>query len=222
LLIPIYSWACFGDPFILPYSLNASFPEMKRGLYAIQWPDPEVALKLLFSPCRGLLFWSPFLVMAGFGYRELYWRFKPLFWLTYLVPLTQVAVISGRVWDWPAGPAFGPRYLAPMLPLLALPCAMGVQRFPKIGFGLAVYSIGVTTLATLTDACQDFDSHPNPLLDLNIPLFLEGKFSPNIGAVIGLPPYTCVALFYAILIGGFWWLWRSLPRERLQVKDDEI
>ncbi|MBI1178876.1 hypothetical protein GC207_15700 [bacterium] len=214
LLIPAYSWACFGDPFTLTYSYQASFPAMKEGLYAIKWPDAETAFHLLFSPARGLLFWTPFFLMAGLGYWQLIQKSRGLFWLTYAVPLLQIVVISGRTWDWPAGPAWGPRLLSPMIPLLALPCAFGVQKLPKLGFPLAVYSILVTTLATLTDACPSFNQHPNPLFDLNIPLFLKGEFSPNLGMVLGLPPYASVALFYAILIGGVWWLWRRLPKEK--------
>jgi hypothetical protein len=70
-----------------------------------------------------------------------------------------------------------------------------------------------TTLATLTDACPAFNTHPNPLFDLHIPLFVEGEFSPNLGMVLGLPPYASVSLFYTILIGGTCWLWRKLPKE---------
>ncbi|MGD0537917.1 MAG: hypothetical protein ABSC03_09765 [Verrucomicrobiota bacterium] len=208
LLIPAYSWATIGNPFILPYSLNESFPEMKRGLYAIQWPDAETAFKLLFGPTHGLFFWSPFLLLAGFGYAALFRRSVGAFWLMYAVPLLQVTVISGRVWDWQAGFCFGPRYLAPMLPLLALPCALGVQRWPKLGITLGIYSIAVVTLATLTDACADYSVY-NPLTEQNIPKFLKGEFSHTLGtAVLGLPPFVSVALFYSILIGGIAWLWR--------------
>ncbi len=212
LLIPAYSGATIGNPFVLPYSFNESFPEMKQGLYAIQWPDAETAFNLLFSPSHGLFFWSPFLLLAGFGYPTLLRRSVAAFWLMYLVPLLQVVVISGRVWDWQAGYCFGPRYLAPMLPLLALPCALGVQRWPKLGIVLGVYSIVVVTLATLTDACAD-SSFYNPLTEHNLPMFLNGKFAYNLGtAVFGLPPFASVAMFYAILIGGIAWLWR-LTRE---------
>jgi len=138
LMIPAYSWACFGNPFVLPYSYQASFPEMKSGLYAIGWPDATTAYRLLFGPTRGLFFWSPFLLMAFAGYPILFKRSQPLFWLTYAVPLLQIAIISGRVWDWQAGPTLGPRYLAPILPLLALPCVLGAQRFPKIAIALAI------------------------------------------------------------------------------------
>ncbi len=207
-LIPAYSWATIGNHFALPYSFNESFPEMKQGLYAIQWPDAETAFNLLFSPSHGLFFWSPFLLMAGFGYGALLRRSAGAFWLMYAVPLLQIVVISGRVWDWQAGFCFGPRYLAPMLPLLALPCALGVQRWPKLGILLGIYSIGVVTLATLTDACAEYNFN-NPLTEHNLPMFLKGEFAYNLGTVVlGLRPYASVVLFYAILISGIVWLLR--------------
>ena len=212
LLIPLYSWACFGTPFILPYSLNASFPQMKAGLYAIKWPDPNTAYNLLFSPTRGLFFWTPFLLVAGVGYWKLIRTNQRLLWLSYLVPLLQIVVISGRTWDWEAGPTLGPRYLAPILPLLALPCALGLQRFPRIGVALATYSILITTLATLTNAAPHANYY-NPLVELHIPLLLKGDLAPNLGTVCGLSPYASVALYYAILISGIVWLWRKLPKE---------
>ena len=210
-LIPLYSWACFGNPFILPYSLNASFPQMKEGLYAIKWPDPDTAFNLLFSPARGLFFWTTFLIMAGVGYLKLGRRDWRLFCLTYGIPLLHIIVISGRTWDWPAGPTLGPRYLAPILPLLALPCALGVQRFPRLGIALAGYSVLITTVATLTNASPPFPGHPNPLFDLHLPMLLKGQLAPNLGTVCGLAPWLSVVVFYAVLCGGIGWLWRRLP-----------
>jgi hypothetical protein len=210
LLLPLYSWLCFGNPLTLAYSHQASFPEMQKGLYAIQWPDAATAFNLLFSPTRGLLFWTPFLALAWLGYVRLAERSRALFWLCYAVPVLQVVIISGRVWDWQAGPTLGPRLLAPMLPLLALPCALGVARWPKVGLGLAAVSIGLTSLATLTDATPSGHIY-NPLLELHLPLLRRGELSPNLGTVLGLPPLVSVAVFYAPLAGGFWWLWRRLP-----------
>ena len=104
------------------------------------------------------------------------------------------------------------RYLAPLLPLLALPCALGVQRFPRVGMVLGAASILLTTLATLTNAAPPF-SYYNPLTELHIPLLLKGELAPNLGTVCGLPPWLSVVVYYAILCGGIWWLWRRLPPE---------
>jgi len=129
-----------------------------------------------------------------------------LFWLTYAVPLLQVLIISGRVWDWQAGPTLGPRYLAPLLPLLAIPCALAVRRFPKIGLALAAASIALTSFAVLTDASPPGRIY-NPLTELHLPAFLNGKFQPNLGIVVGLPPHLSAALYFTVLAFGTAWLW---------------
>jgi hypothetical protein len=210
LLIPAYSYACFGSLFILPYSLQASFPEMQKGVYGIQWPDSVTALNLLFSPARGLFFWTPFLIMAVPGYTALAKKSIYLYFLTYIVPLLHILIISGRSWDWQAGNVLGPRLLAPILPFLALPCALGFQRYPRLGFVLGIYSIAVTSIATLTDATPDF-SHYNPLLEWHIPHFLKGQLSPNLGIALGLSAYASLVFFYGIFIAWIVWVWKKLP-----------
>ena len=216
LLIPLYSWLTIGDPFHLPYSYQSSFPEMKKGLYAIRWPDLETAYNLLFSPQRGLLFWSPCLAMVVFGYPRLMRESPRLFLLTYIWPLLQIIVISGRVWDWPAGPTFGPRYLAPILPLLALPLALGLRRLPWLGIPLLGYSVAVTMIACVTDACVNYQTTINPLLDINWPAFKAARLGPNLLTALGLPPHFSLFAFAALIVLGVYAVNQTLPKEGAQ------
>jgi len=88
-----------------------------------------------------------------------------------------------------------------------LPCALGLQRWPRLGDALAVLSGAMMTLATVADACVPYNIY-NPLTEWVLPKFLKGEFSYNLGTeVLGLSPWGGVALFYGILIGGFAWLW---------------
>ena len=213
LLIPAYSWATIGTPFDLPYSYQASFPEMKEGVYAIQWPDLETLGRLLLGPTRGLVYWTPFLVLAGVGWWWLAAERPRWLWLTYAVPVLQMVVISGRTWDWQAGPTLSARYLGPILPLLALPCAIGVQRWPRLGVSLAAGSIGLMSLATVTDACPDYSVY-HPLTEWVLPKLWRGEFSYTLGsALFGLPPGLSVGVYYALLLGGVVWLWRRTGPE---------
>lgn len=214
LLIPAYSWVCLHNPFTLPYSFQASFPAMRHGLYAIEWPDAVTAYNLLFSPTRGLFFWTPFLAMAWLGYFRKWEGSPALFWLTYAVPLLQIVVISGRVWDWQAGPTLGPRLLAPMLPLLALPAAYAAERFEKLATLLAIVSIGLTSFGTLVDATPSGNIY-NPLIQWEWPQFLKGRISYNLFRLLGAPPLVSVALFYIALGTVFYWIWR---RKRTQAR----
>jgi len=208
LLIPAYNVVCFGEWFTLPYSLNASFPEMRDGLYAIKWPNPLIAAKLLFSPERGLFFWSPFLILSFYGWRQLFVRRPALFWLVYGVCCAQVLVLSGRTWDWQAGPTLGARYLSPIVPFLVVCFAYVVRQRLTVSIVLAVWAIAVTTIATVTNACPSAAIH-NPLLELHIPSLLSGSISPNLGKdVFGLSAHWSVAVFYAMLLGGSALVWR--------------
>ena len=100
-----------------------------------------------------------------------------------------------------------------MLPLLAWPCALGLQRWPRLGVPLALYSVGITVLATLTDACPESNIE-NPLMDLHLPLLRAGHLSPNLGMLIGLPASLSVFLYVGLLLTGACLLWRRLPAER--------
>lgn len=201
LLIPAYSWACFGTPFSLGYDHQATFPAMKEGLYGIGWPDAPTGFKLLFSPDRGLFFWSPFLLMAAAGFPVLFKRSRSLFWLSLAVSVVQTLVVSGEVWDWRAGWTLGPRYLSPMLPLLALPAALGMQRLPRLGLGLAILSILLTGIGTLVNATPRYEV-TNPLMELHLPGLWQGELTHNLGRMLGLPglwslvPLGVMAGFY--------------------------
>ena len=58
-----------------------------------------------------------------------------------------------------------------------------------------------------------YNSHPNPLFDFHIPLWLQGEFSPNLGDGSGADAVCLSGPFYFILLGGIGWLWRALGRE---------
>ncbi len=197
LLVPAYSWATIGTPFDLPYSFQARFPEMREGLFAIKWPRLDIAGMLLFSPERGLFFWSPFLLLAVAREAEL--RGKG-WWLCIGLPLLQLVVISGRGWDWQAGPSIGPRYLAPMLPLLALPCAMGVTALPRLAGALGVLSVVLTTVTIAVGSILRAET-PSPLtfflwdlrhMDLN----------PSLGGLVGMPEWLSLLVFCTMLGAG--------------------
>src|ERR1043166_448017 len=95
LLIPAYHIACFGTPFTLAYSHEAVITKMRQGFYGIGWPNIQNAAYLLAGSEQGLFLWTPFLLLAFAGYPTLHQMCPKLFWVSYLVPLVQVTVISG-------------------------------------------------------------------------------------------------------------------------------
>lgn len=207
LLIPVYSWVCFGNPFTIGYSHQAEFPEMKRGLYGIDFPNIGTAANLLISPTRGLFFWSPVFAMAIVGYFRLFNLSRKLFWLTLLVPVAQVVCISGYTWDWHAGASLGPRYLSPMLPLLILPTGLGIQKYPLLGIPLAALSILLTGGATLINGTPGYEE--NPLVETHVPAFLEARYLPNLGSLCGLHGHWSIAPLFFFWAVCLYLLWQS-------------
>jgi hypothetical protein len=200
LLIPAYSWATIGCPFELPYSYQARFPEMQEGLFAIKWPNPDIVGRLLLSPERGLFFWSPFLLLVLYGEagaRSRGW------WLLVGVPLLHLVVISGRAWDWQAGPCIGPRYLAPMLPLLALPCALASAALPRLALALMICSVALTVVS-IAAPTNLIASATNPL-GWFLGKILWGRLNPSLGGLIGLPPWAALSLYVLVLSIGVAW-----------------
>lgn len=201
MLIPVYNFFCFDSPWILGYSQQASFAEMKHGLFGIRAPSFTVALQLLFNPAKGLFIWSPWLLLALLGFRPLFFLSPKTFWLVLLVFLLQLTVISGYRWDWPAGYNLTPRYLACIGPLLALPAALAIQRFPLLGASAVAVSIFFIASGTLLHASPEFDHRAN-YVTMYLPLIQSGVLAPNLGHLSGLPGYWSWLPFGFVLIGG--------------------
>lgn len=190
LSVPLYGWACFGNPFAIGYDYTI-YEEMHSGLYGLRLPSAFVLSAYLFSPSRGLFFWCPFLLLAGAGFPALFRKDRGVFALVVVVCATQTLCMAGKVWDWKAGHTLGPRYLAPMAPFLALVAAFGMARFPKLGTVLAVLSTAITGFASVvcgTPSC----SSDNPLFEICIPKALNGDYTHNIGQAIGLKGHWSV------------------------------
>lgn len=208
LLIPAYHWICFGTPFTIAYHHEAVFTQMHEGFFGIKFPpNPESAYSLLFSGHQGLFTCSPVLLLAFVGYHRLYSVSKVLFWVAYLVPLFQVVAISGYFLP-EGGIMFGPRFLAPLLAIMALPTALGIARFPRLGVFLAALSILSTVVVTVVDIVPV--PSENPLFDFYVPALIQGRLSPNLGTVLGLK--GCASLI-PLLLGlgiGICLIWRNL------------
>jgi hypothetical protein len=184
LLIPIYNWLCMEAPWTIPYSHEAVFTQMHNGFFGIHFPNFDRMVFMLLSPERGLFFWSPFLLLAFWGFHRLFKHRRQLFFLCYFVPLLHIVVLSGY-YDWNEGGLFGSRYLAPIIPLLILPAAIGASKFPKLACISAGLSMAFTGTATLVDAHLPIDVK-NPLVNYYAHEFIAGNFIYNFGHLFGL------------------------------------
>jgi hypothetical protein len=185
-----YQHAAFGSVFHPSYAYypSGAFPWMAHGYLGLTYPRIDVALKLLFSCRRGLLFTGPVVLAAPFG-----------LWLLWKSPATHAAAVAAAsiatyyflfhasFSSWPGGWSYGPRYMGAGLPLLCLGLApvwdyarpawrMVIEAVAAAGVGLALMAVSVTA--------QPPDEFHCPLRQLYWPSFWAGRFSLNLGTVL--------------------------------------
>ena len=177
-----YQYACFGSPFITSLETSQNFTE--RGLLfgVFRTPSAEAMWGLTFSEYRGLFFASPFLLLAFLGLHRLRRRDAVVIFTIAAIFFLAIAGFNG----WHGGSAFGPRYLLPMVPLLAIPLLYVRGRaLGTIAVLLGVWSFGIHLLATSVDPMPS-GSIARPVRDY---LLRAGRTSVNPQAIDELLPY---------------------------------
>jgi hypothetical protein len=133
---------------------------------------PRISLlpRLLFMPYRGLLFWAPVLLpgliaLCGLLAQRARRREALLFLAIFLAFWLMNASFNA----WHGGGTFGPRYLVPAVPFLALPLVAAFERARALTWLFAGASIGLALLVTSVDPQVDASVH-RPLRDFYLPL----------------------------------------------------
>jgi hypothetical protein len=146
-----YDAACFGGVFELSsaHERGASFHALaSAGLFGISLPSPEIVLRLLADPSKGLLVFSPFLLLwpgAFRASRDALPRDARL--ALALAPLSLLLLYAGYP-NWHGGFTVGPRYLVAALPFLVFPLAFREGGALEAGLaGASVLACVGTTLA---------------------------------------------------------------------------
>lgn len=85
------------------------------------------ALGLTISPARGLLWYSPPVILAIFSWPSFHRRQRRLSWLLMVIVLFHI-VAFGMWWSWWGGYGWGPRFLLPIVPLLLVVTLPGLDR----------------------------------------------------------------------------------------------
>ena len=153
----------FGHPLGAVAGLEALHPETHgvSSSFGAPWAG---AAGLLVSPSRGLLIFSPILLVALAGLGPALRTERHLRWLAGAAALQFALYSSYSVW-W-AGHTYGPRYLLDILPPLAPFGAAGVDRLRSsrparvVGTVLLAWSIGVAGLGALVYPNDEWNTRP--------------------------------------------------------------
>jgi hypothetical protein len=119
-----YSWVRFGSP------LATGHHETLFG-----YPMWLGAPGLLVSPGKGLIWYSPTIFLLIFAGRPFYRRF-PALSIAFGAILVAFVLLYSNVTFWHGDPAWGPRYIYPVVPFLTLPLGellgLRLKRAPLI------------------------------------------------------------------------------------------
>ncbi len=176
--LALYNHYAFHSWTHLAYS---SIPRQQKGFFGISAPSLKVLATLLFDS-RGLLTISPVLVLGALGTILLGKRGKRAEALTIAgICVCYVGYNSG--YYLPFGGGFmGPRFLTTMLPFLAFPIAIALERWPGPTVALAAVSIATTVIATITHPLVGYETETVVWARY----LREGLFQPTIASAYGL------------------------------------
>ena len=211
ILILANNYLISGSPFAIGYGSNPAFPEITAGnSFGFNPPDPEALRHLIWGEYRGLLFWSPVLLMALPGLVVLFREDRPTAWMIAMVCVFQLLQV-GSFYSWFGGNAVGPRYLAPAIPFVGLAAAYGIKRWPIAGAILAGASAAFMGLvsAIAIDPPQEVLT---PLQSFYLVRWRQERFAPNLGTLLGLSQPASLILLTIVVIGagaGVWWMTRQ-------------
>ncbi len=171
--LALYNALAFGHPLSLSYlnyarSAQNNFPETARGFAGVTAPRLEVLAEILWGSARGLLWFSPVVVLVVPGDSIRYWG---------------------------GANAAGPRHLIPMLPFTGLVVGLAIQAAPLICLPLIVLSI-VICLAVTAVMPQVPMLYSSPMVQFILPYFLEGRLAVHRGGIISRRLVTADSIAY--------------------------
>ncbi len=141
-----YNHACWGNPLDVGFRHHID-PDYRsayqRGLWGIQTPNPAAILGMTILPARGILWMSPFLALAPYGF----WRAsrdpqRRAESITAGLTALGIVLFATTSVDWQGGWCVSARYLVPAIPFLLLGVAAALRQ-PASQIVTFVFTAGV-------------------------------------------------------------------------------
>lgn len=233
ILLGIYNKLAFGSVFTLSsaHEVDANIRELaSSGLFGVGLPSPEYLVRLLLDPSKGLLVFSPVLVIAGAGLRNA-WKMMPRSTFLALVatPLSILLTFAGYP-NWFGGWTVGARYLVAAVPFVALLIAFAAATaIESVLLGASVAVVAIVSLVFPFVA----PDYPAPWVSFAWPMLRKGFVVPNLLHFVARPlaiavPFAIVAAatllavparrIALVLAGAVLWFAIGFPAERSQTQ----
>lgn len=137
----------------------------------VQAAVPLNMLPIFVDTNRGLLFWSPFILIGIIGMGWI--KDRSLKWVTAATVATQVVLFGYRV-DWYGGGGYGPRYFIELLPLLALGFMALGSRIARSAQGRAILAV-IAIALLLHQATLMYTVEHGPTAGLDLAAYYGGQ-----------------------------------------------
>ena len=210
-VLMFYNHICFGGWFQSGYAYTQHYFKIvgikESGFAAIFHPPSlKILWHLTFSSYRGFFFFSPVLIFSFYGL----WLWHKEGHTTESIILTGLIIayftFVSALRDWPGGWSPGPRHLTPLVPLMILPLGAAAQKIACLRNNFGAKTIGgilfcssaLISIANYFLIECTFLYFPwgvfNPLKDISLRLFLNGKYTFNVLSFFGLSDWVGVIL----------------------------
>jgi len=175
--------ARFGSPWRGGYGEEAFSTPLLAGLYG-----------LLVSPGRGLLVYSPALLLVPFVFSR-FWRRRPLLALVIVEIVALKLFFFSKWWSWQGGWSWGARFLLPLVPLLWLALGELFLRWRRWSWGARTVTAGLLLAGLCVQAIAVL-ANPN-------------KFGNDIWTMIGQDENQFLFIPQLSFLSGNWRLIQS-------------
>lgn len=203
-----YNISCFGGPLQLSYRHHAEpqyAPALRGGLLGIQSPDWAALPGMTLLPMHGILFMSPFLILAPLGWLRMWRNGQRGRAAAGAAVVLGIGVFITTMVDWRGGWSVSVRYWVPAIPF-ALDAVAVAVALPAFSRARRIFAVGaiVGIVHTALAACTFPDFPPGfiaPYYDLCLVLLgngcVNGVFAGGSAGIEGVVPFFALAMLAA-------------------------